>query len=54
MGIPLYAIFDGDKNSIFYSWQSDTVENMNRYFIEKALKNAINKLPEKFNLEKRF
>ena len=30
------------QERVFYSWQNDTVRKDNRYFIEEALKRAIN------------
>jgi len=34
------------QRNIFYSWQSDTDKNLNRYFIEDCLKRAIKKLKQ--------
>ncbi len=37
--------------TIFYSWQSDSPQKVNRYFIEEALNNAIEKVGSVFNVE---
>ena len=39
--------------SVFYSWQSETPESINRYFIRDALKKAMRVIQKEYDLEER-